>query len=246
MTLYVNGQLVKIDNTGGLLPSYGTNTKVTIGCRSKIVQYFQGKVDDLHIYNRSITADEVKALYDGNTAQTIMITTSNSAPCGGDKITFRANGTTNTAKYQWKVDGVNQGVNSKNFDYASIKKTGDYSVKITVDVTDDDSYFPQKPVTADKTINIKFCSIIAPNVSNKILIPNAFSPNGDGMNHTWEIFSIASNPDVIVEIYNRWGELIYYSKGYPEPWNGTYRDKPVIEDTYPYISSPVLQIYFFH
>jgi gliding motility-associated-like protein len=65
------------------------------------------------------------------------------------------------------------------------------------------------------------------NTGNKILIPNAFSPNGDGTNDTWEIFALNGNPDVIVEIYNRWGELIFYSKGYSEPWNGTYKDKPV-------------------
>ena len=126
-------------------------------------------------------------------------------------------------------------MNNKTFDYNSVKRTSDYSAKITVEVIDEDPCFPQKPVTADKIINIKFCSIIVPNISNKILIPNAFSPNGDGMNDTWEIFSIAGIPDVIVEIYNRWGELIYYSKGYSEPWNGTYRDKPILEGTYPYV-----------
>ncbi len=130
MILYVDGKLVKTDNTGGLLPSYGTNTKVTIGCRSSLVQYFQGKVDDLHIYNRPITADEVKALYDGTpSTQTVSIFASTPTPCGGDKVAFTVNGATNTSKYQWKVDGLNQGTNSKIFDYTSVKKTGDYSVK---------------------------------------------------------------------------------------------------------------------
>lgn len=64
-------------------------------------------------------------------------------------------------------------------------------------------------------------------------IPAAFSPNGDGQNDTFEIF----NADAQIEqmrIYNRWGELIYHSKGYAQPWNGTYRNLPVPAGSYPY------------
>ena len=234
--VYVDGVLICTSPLLTKTPFYGTSmVKAIIGSRNNIGQFAHCVLDDIHLYNRPLNANEVKALYDGNTAQTITISTNNPNPCGGEKIALTANGATNISKYQWKVEEINQGTNNKTFNYNSVKKIADYSVKITVEVTDEDLCFPQKPVIADKTINIKFCSVIAPNVGNKILIPNAFSPNGDGMNDAWEIFSIAGNPDVIVEIYNRWGELIYYSKGYLEPWNGTYRDKPVLEDTYPYI-----------
>ncbi len=233
---YVDGVLICTSPLLTKTPFYGTSmVKAIIGSRNNIGQFAHCVLDDIHLYNRPLNANEVKALYDGNTAQTITISTNNPNPCGGEKIALTANGATNISKYQWKVEEINQGTNSKTFNYNSVKKIADYSVKLTVEVTDEDLCFPQKPVIADKTINIKFCSVIAPNVGNKILIPNAFSPNGDGMNDAWEIFSIAGNPDVIVEIYNRWGELIYYSKGYLEPWNGTYRDKPVLEGTYPYI-----------
>jgi gliding motility-associated-like protein len=103
-------------------------------------------------------------------------------------------------------------------------------------VTDEDPCFPQKPVTIDKTINVRFCTTPTANANNNTLIPNAFSPNGDGTNDTWEIFNPTSgNADLIVEIYNRWGELIFYSKGYSVPWDGTYKDKPVPEGTYAYV-----------
>ena len=237
--LYVDGQLMAVNSpltaTNGTTPNYGSPTYVTFGARNGgASQYMQGSLDDIHLYNRPITAAEVKALYEGNSAPTITIIANNAAPCGGDKITFTANGAITSAKYQWTVDGVNQGINSKTFDYTSIKKTGDYQVKITVEVSDEDPCFPQKPTTVDKTVNIKLCSVV-PNTGNKILIPNAFSPNGDGMNDTWEITSITGNTDAIVEIYNRWGELIFYSKGYTEPWDGTYKNQPALEGTYPYI-----------
>jgi gliding motility-associated-like protein len=243
--LYIDGILIADNSsktiTNGTTPIYSSNSYATIGGRQNSLnptdyyELLKGSLDDIHLYNRAINAAEVKALYDGNTPQTITISASNSAPCGGDKITFTANGSTNTSKYQWKVDGINQGTNSKNFDYTSVKKMADYSVKITVEVTDDDPCFPQKPSIVDQNVTIKFCSTTVPTAGDKILIPNAFSPNGDGMNDTWEIASLAGNNEAIVEIYNRWGELIFYSKGYSEPWNGTYKDKPVLEGTYAYV-----------
>jgi gliding motility-associated-like protein len=236
--LYVNGVLVRTVSTNGTLPYYGCDGKVfaNIGTRSTQTQSFIGNIDDVHIYKRALNADEVKALFEGNSGQNITISTNKSNPCGGDKITFTANGATNTSKYQWKVDGVNQGTDSKSFTYNSANKTADYQVKITVEVTDEDPCFPQKPIVVDKTINIKFCSTTIPTTSNKILIPNIFTPNGDGTNDTWEIFNPTSgSSDLIIEIYNRWGELVFYSKGYSQPWDGTYKEKPVPEGTYAYI-----------
>jgi gliding motility-associated-like protein len=235
--LYVNGTFIRSASTNGALPYYGCDGKIfaNIGTRSTQTQFFIGYIDDIHIYNRAITADEVKALYNGITPNPITITSNKSNPCGGDKITFTADGATSSSKFQWKVDGVNQGTNSNNFLYNSPNKSTDYQVKISLEVTDDDPCFPQNPVVVDKIVNVKYCTTPSPNLGNNILISNAFSPNGDGMNDTWEIASIAGNSDVIIEIYNRWGEIIFYSKGYSEPWNGTYKDKPVPEGTYAYI-----------
>jgi gliding motility-associated-like protein len=237
--LYLDGVLVRTSNfPSTVTASYAPTQRSAIGARdisSSFGQFFQGKIDDVHIYNRPLTAAEVKALYDGNSAQTITITADKSVPCGGDKITFTANGTTNTSKYQWKVDDVNAGTNSKTFAYNSPNKSADYSLKISVEIRDEDVCFPQKPATVDKTFNIKFCSTPTANTGSKILIPTAFSPNADGVNDTWEIFGIAGNTEVVVEIYNRWGEIIFYSKNYNEPWNGTYKNQPAPEGTYAYV-----------
>ncbi len=75
--------------------------------------------------------------------------------------------------------------------------------------------------------------------------PKAFSP-GAGINDTWNI--VVGNPTVssplplnllysraVVEIYNRWGELVYRSEpGYPVEWNGTSNGKPLPVDSYYY------------
>jgi gliding motility-associated-like protein len=52
-------------------------------------------------------------------------------------------------------------------------------------------------------------------------IPNAITPNGDGKNDEWIIDELEAFPDVVVEIYDRWGRLVYRSQaGYPSPWDG--------------------------
>ena len=72
------------------------------------------------------------------------------------------------------------------------------------------------------------------NVIDKMHIPTAFSPNGDGTNDLFEIFN-AKDQIVNLKIFNRWGEVIYESDGYNDPWNGTYKNEPVASGSYPYI-----------
>jgi gliding motility-associated-like protein len=69
----------------------------------------------------------------------------------------------------------------------------------------------------------------------QVIIPNGFSPNGDGKNDVWQIDLIYQFPDCEVEVYNRWGEQLFYSKGYAIPFNGQYKGKDLPVGTYYYI-----------
>jgi gliding motility-associated-like protein len=54
------------------------------------------------------------------------------------------------------------------------------------------------------------------------LIPTVITPNGDGDNDLLVIENLnILYPDNEVKIVNRWGGLVFESKGYEEPWNGT-------------------------
>jgi gliding motility-associated-like protein len=68
-----------------------------------------------------------------------------------------------------------------------------------------------------------------------LIIPNVFSPNGDGINDRWEIAGLRSVTDCHVEIFDRWGQSIYNSNGYSNPWDGTRKGKPLPVATYYYI-----------
>lgn len=81
-------------------------------------------------------------------------------------------------------------------------------------------------------------SIIITSVSDEIttLIPNAISPNGDGKNDVWKLpFLDLLYPKATIEIFNRWGQQIFYSEGYTSPWNGTYKGEDLPMGNYYYI-----------
>ena len=57
-------------------------------------------------------------------------------------------------------------------------------------------------------------------------IPTIFTPNGDGINDTWEIPGIKDYPNCEVHVFNRWGQLLFSSIGYKSAWDGTNHGEP--------------------
>jgi gliding motility-associated-like protein len=67
-------------------------------------------------------------------------------------------------------------------------------------------------------------------------IPNAISPNGDGINDYLEIPISDYYKQVEVKIVNRWGNIEFEDNDYKNTWNGVNRDnQPLAEDTYFYV-----------
>ena len=67
-----------------------------------------------------------------------------------------------------------------------------------------------------------------------LTIPNGFTPNNDGANDTWEIAGIKDYPNCTVEIFNRWGNVVYSNKGYEIPWDGKWNGESVPVGSYYY------------
>jgi len=68
----------------------------------------------------------------------------------------------------------------------------------------------------------------------KIVIPNSFTPNGDGINDTWSIPAAEAFPNAKVRIVNRTGSLLYQSNGVYKPWDGKFEGKELPVGTYYY------------
>jgi gliding motility-associated-like protein len=73
---------------------------------------------------------------------------------------------------------------------------------------------------------------VIPNID----VPSGFTPNDDGMNDVWVIADADDYPSMLVEVYNRWGELLYReANGYNRPWDGRYGGNPLPIGTYYYV-----------
>lgn len=75
-------------------------------------------------------------------------------------------------------------------------------------------------------------------VLDDITIPNAFSPNGDGINDLWNLENIDSYPGATVEVFNRYGERVFSSQGYERPFDGTFSGKALPVGAYYYLIRP--------
>lgn len=92
-------------------------------------------------------------------------------------------------------------------------------------------------VTSDKG-----CAARPDQVFVKVLkmpaIPNIFSPNGDGIHDRWGIEHLNTYPGATIDVYNRYGQLVFHSVGYNTQWDGKANGKDVPVGTYYYVIDP--------
>ncbi len=89
-------------------------------------------------------------------------------------------------------------------------------------------------VTYDNTSEPELIATIRVSISTSVLeMPNAFSPNGDGIN---DIYRAKDTHQSIVEfhayIFNRWGQKLFEWTNINDGWDGTYNGKPVGDGVY--------------
>jgi gliding motility-associated-like protein len=121
----------------------------------------------------------------------------------GQSVQLQASGPA-VYTYAWSPADALSSVNTQNT-IATPERTTTYCVTVT------DTY-------ACTTSGCYTIDLILPDVK----IPDAFSPNVDGTNDRFEIFPIQYAEVFNIRIFNRWGEIIFESKGLAA-WDGTYR-----------------------
>jgi len=71
-------------------------------------------------------------------------------------------------------------------------------------------------------------------VYKELYVPNAFTPNGDGVNDTWRIETLDAFPNSEVKVYNRYGEKVFDNHGVNMPWSGIYKKMQLPAGAYVY------------
>ena len=77
-------------------------------------------------------------------------------------------------------------------------------------------------------------------VNPKIYVPNVFTPNGDGINETFFIKGVYLK-EVHIQIFSRWGILLWQGNGLEQGWNGQHRGEELPEGVYTYRIEAVAQ-----
>ncbi|WP_448518216.1 T9SS type B sorting domain-containing protein [Rhodoflexus sp.] len=76
-----------------------------------------------------------------------------------------------------------------------------------------------------------YSNLIRLRVEATLTFPTAFSPNGDGLNDTFGVQARFVNRFVL-QIFNRWGELVYFSENPNDRWDGNFKGTTVPTGTY--------------
>lgn len=127
--------------------------------------------------------------------------------------------------YTWWIDGVIQ----HGFSTNEFVHTWDASKTYLLEVQERSAYGCLGPL---RSIDV----VVMGDGQPDLVIPKAFSPNGDLINDVWNIGNIGSYPNVTITIYNRWGQSVWKSEyGYPHPWNGKSKGSDLPMDSYHYV-----------
>jgi gliding motility-associated-like protein len=107
------------------------------------------------------------------------------------------------------------------------------SIRPSLIVTQDQRY--RLTVTADGPLDCSDTDSLYVKMLLPVKVPNAFSPNGDGINDLWQIENLKEYPTMRIQVMNRYGQNVFRTYGYNKPWDGTMNGKPLPAGTYFYI-----------
>ncbi|BAV09118.1 PKD domain-containing protein [Filimonas lacunae] len=72
-------------------------------------------------------------------------------------------------------------------------------------------------------------------VQRPLVIPNIFTPNGDGINDTWIVKNLDLYPHASLQIFSRYGQKVFEASGLIKPWDGFSNGAPVQAGVYYYV-----------
>ena len=135
-----------------------------------------------------------------------------------DKDSIQLSGSDSTATYFWS--------------------TGDTTISIYTEVGLNENYIVtifKGECAKVESKRVRSSDIFCVSIDCDVEFGNVFSPNGDGLN---DLFRITSDCDVYsfdMSIYNRWGQLVNFSRNVAYGWDGFINGEPAAEGVYYFI-----------
>lgn len=101
--------------------------------------------------------------------------------------------------------------------------------------TEAENFIQVKGTDNNNCSNTTSITIQAQDCCDVILVPNAFSPNGDGLNDKFGVQMRSTPQSFKLTIFNRWGQLIFESGNINQEWDGTFKGQMVDPGNYFYM-----------
>ncbi len=212
LSLYINGE-EKDSRTNNYTISMQNKAKLQLAnspCLAISDIRFKGGLDELRLYDRALTRDEVKSLY----KLTDKILNKDTVIFKGGNVNVRL-AQTCASEYQWTPS-----TNVSNPILAEPALTPEVTRVYTLKTNQGNCFIQD---------TLKITVIDASNLNcNDVKLPTAFTPNQDGLNDVYKI----SNPYVVeaiqaFEVFDRWGEKLFSTVDGASGWDGTFRNSPV-------------------
>ncbi|MGN6477700.1 MAG: gliding motility-associated C-terminal domain-containing protein, partial [Flavipsychrobacter sp.] len=212
------GDSVTIEARGGDDYHWGPDTALTLLDNNRIVVYPGSDV----IYKVAVfdkvcgTTDTLVSAINVRDLPIVSVTKSNDITCSDNTTELSASG---ALKYQWYPDAyLDDHLSSKVI--ASPQSTIDYQVVGINQYGCTD--------TAIISVNVKKEGALS------LIIPDAFSPNNDGKNDCYQIYSNSAFVTYEFAIYNRWGQQVFHSNNINDCWDGKFKGVEAEMGTYAY------------
>ncbi len=136
----------------------------------------------------------------------------------GDAIQLQGSGFSNVTNIAWTpISSITAGANTF---VPTVKPIATTTYTVTVKDANSCTSTDNAVVTV-----IPYC----------VKVLEGFTPNGDGINDRWQVTTNAAcTKQIIVNVYNRYGSLVYDNQNYNNTWDGTYKGKAIPDGTYYY------------
>lgn len=128
---------------------------------------------------------------------------------GGSIYTFSIDTSTGVTQFRWGVPD----------DWTIVSGQGTSSIKVQLGNADGYVYAEGKK-DVNSCVNAAYKAVAAELQPSPLVVPNTFTPNGDGNNDTWVIQNLENFESSEVTLSNRLGDRVYYQLNYKNDFNG--------------------------